>query len=562
MVQDLGQTDRRIMFYNFKILGKNLDIWLHALSCDDDVRFLSKFIDNDVGTSTLTQNVVKRLFLEMFPHEEPQGCDEISRFTEVPLQETRELEEIYDVFGSINLSFAKNVTQEDVVDDSLRVEDHQLNDMVVDDTKRLRTYSAEEDSKCESEDDVFLDEDDNIDEDDSMFEENDLDVIDNEEFDSDSDGPSNESASHSKGSTTRSRACVDGQDDADKDKGNGIIDGKKRVSLGGETDIVPLSYHIVDDLFIQFGREEFCLVTGLRFGVEYSADYNNDDDPIPFRRRVFSSAKDGIFQFVLLGLEDRRSVPDWILRLANDRDGWDKYPWDLDIGVVPALSKSSCLAFQEKKIRRMLHGFFHGRLPTERLTPDENEAASVWWVSSRAYFDGRISDAAQTPRHVNRQNLSEFPSKFYGEFEEQKRAGFPHAGPSSILTQANSSFFEGAHATPSYGHNMATPNWQTPMSSYPGTSNWQTQMPSRSATPNWQTPIPSHPHDAGLFNPNVLNRERREVRPNMYRRTLYMDLPPTTFLSKKHGDKTKNKGKNANVSPLNLRDTFADDNVG
>ncbi|GKB31372.1 RNA-directed DNA polymerase, eukaryota, reverse transcriptase zinc-binding domain protein [Tanacetum coccineum] len=100
-------------------------------------------------------------------------------------------------------------------------------------------------------------------------------------------------------------------------------------------------------------REEFCLVTGLRFGAKYWAEYNNEDDSIPFRRQVFSSAKDGkpiigkmveklitseffdrlhdddavslccvgILQFVLLGLEDRRGILDWILRLANDRDG-------------------------------------------------------------------------------------------------------------------------------------------------------------------------------------------------------------------------------------------------
>ncbi|GJR76416.1 hypothetical protein Tco_0088781 [Tanacetum coccineum] len=74
--------------------------------------------------------------------------------------------------------------------------------------------------------------------------------------------------------------------------------GRQVECLGGETDIVPLSYHIVDDFEIQFGREKFCLVNGLRFGVDYSADYKNEDDPIPFRRRVFSSAKDG--------LEDRR----------------------------------------------------------------------------------------------------------------------------------------------------------------------------------------------------------------------------------------------------------------
>nr|GEZ64633.1 hypothetical protein [Tanacetum cinerariifolium]GEZ64642.1 hypothetical protein [Tanacetum cinerariifolium] len=69
------------------------------------------------------------------------------------------------------------------------------------------------------------------------------------------------------------------------------------------------------------------------------------------------------------------------------------------------------------------------------------------------------------------------------------------------MEDANNSFFEGAQATPSYGHNMATPNWQTPM--------------------------PSHP-----------------------------------VLPKKHGDKTKNKGKNANVPPLNLGNAFADANVG
>nr|GEW02296.1 hypothetical protein [Tanacetum cinerariifolium] len=98
------------------------------------------------------------------------------------------------------------------------------------------------------------------------------------------------------------------------------------------------------------------------------------------------------------------------------------------------------------------------------------------------------------------------------------------------------------------------------MSSHPGTSNWQSQMPSHSATPNWQPPIPLHPHDSGLLNPNILNRERREVRPSMYRRTPYMDMPPTTVLPKKRDDKTKNKVKNANISPLNFGNAFADDN--
>nr|GEX98140.1 hypothetical protein [Tanacetum cinerariifolium] len=65
------------------------------------------------------------------------------------------------------------------------------------------------------------------------------------------------------------------------------------VLVGNENENVSLYYHIVNNLQIQFGREEFCLVTGLRFGVEYWADYDNDEDQIPFRRRVFSSSLDG-----------------------------------------------------------------------------------------------------------------------------------------------------------------------------------------------------------------------------------------------------------------------------
>nr|GEV31094.1 hypothetical protein [Tanacetum cinerariifolium] len=90
--------------------------------------------------------------------------------------------------------------------------------------------------------------------------------------------------------------------------------------FGDENDIVPLKYHVVDNFEIQFGREEFCLVTGLKFGVENWADYNDGDEPIPFRRRVFSSSLDGftsILQLVLLGVEDRCAVLNWIVRLQK-----------------------------------------------------------------------------------------------------------------------------------------------------------------------------------------------------------------------------------------------------
>nr|GEX92398.1 hypothetical protein [Tanacetum cinerariifolium] len=165
--------------------------------------------------------------------------------------------------------------------------------------------------------------------------------------------------------------------------------GQQVECLGVETDIVPLSYHIVDDFEIQCGR-----------------------------RHVFSSAKDGkpitgkMFEKMINSLEDRRKVPDWILRLANDTDGWDMYPW----GSYEKVDDTKAYS---------VFGFtwaFKGRLPTARLTPYENKAGSDRWVSSMAYFDGRISEAARMPRHVNRQNLSDVPSEFYREFEEQKRA--------------------------------------------------------------------------------------------------------------------------------------------
>ncbi|GKE03505.1 phospholipase-like protein [Tanacetum coccineum] len=278
-----------------------------------------------------------------------------------------------------------------------------------------------------------------------------------------------------------------------------------------ENENIPLYYHIVDNFHIQFGREEFCLVSGLKFGVENSTDYNKAKDPIPFRRRVFSSYLDGglirgndvelliesdvfkklddndavslccvgIVQLVLLGVEDRRHVPNWILRLANDRVGWDNYPWgsyvwpklykhlrDANVKRWQPLYASGptnesntktysiegfAWAFKtwilesfraatdeyytryrrhprivawsskHKFYRHMLKPMLHGQLPVERLVPDEIEARSRWWVSSRAYFDGRSFEDEQIPRHLNRNNYFEVPSEMYREFEEQRR---------------------------------------------------------------------------------------------------------------------------------------------
>ncbi|GJR39739.1 phospholipase-like protein [Tanacetum coccineum] len=441
--------------------------------------------------------------------------------------------------------------------------------------------------------------------------------------------------------------------------------GRQMLLVGGENENVPLYYHMYDNFQIQFGREEFCLVTGLKFGVEYSDDYDDKDKPIPFRRRVFPSRLDGkritgkdvedlidsnsfkklddddavslccigILQLVLLGLEDRRPVHNWILRLANDRDGWDAYPWGSyvwptlyyslkDANVKRWLplyateptnedDKKSYSIFgftwafktwilevfrlgpneyytrhmryprivawtsNKKFYRPMLRDFLHGRVPAERLIPDEVEAGSGWWLSSRAYFDGCVTERERRPPHLNRENHYEVPSDIYRDFQEQ-RSGLDQmmkqgqnifqqmkkymeelnvdtrsnrepiiadqhygisdlSGFQSIQTPTNNSIF-----------NMGTPtNWQTSMPSQPGSSNWQSQMPAYMPTPNWQPPIPSHPGDAGLCDPSP-----------------YTPFPATTKLPKKQVGKTKKNPKNDNLSPLNLGNAFAHDNVG
>nr|GEW67501.1 hypothetical protein [Tanacetum cinerariifolium] len=240
----------------------------------------------------------------------------------------------------------------------------------------------------------------------------------------------------------------------------------------------------------------------------------------------------------LEGVECRRSVPDCILRLANDRVGWDKYPWGLYTWILESFRVTATTYYNRhgryhiaaawsKKgrfLRSMVIGFFHGILPVARLTPDDTKARYDWWVSSRAYFDGVIDQAERVPTDGVR---------------------------SSSQTQANNSFL-----------NMGTPtNWQTPMPTQLGSSNWQSQMAAQSATSfmqpgipshpgtyNWQsqisshmdnlnsqTPIETHPDAAGLLNHNIPNRGKRKQRPSMYRRTPYAEQAPTTVLPKQRG---------------------------
>ncbi|GJU18223.1 hypothetical protein Tco_1146189 [Tanacetum coccineum] len=354
-------------------------------------------------------------------------------------------------------------------------------------------------------------------------------------------------------------------------------------------------------------------------------------------------------QLVILGVKSKCVVPDWMLRLANDRVAWDKYPWGLY--VCPTLysqlrntvvkrwsplyvdeptdeddskkysifgytwafktwilesyrvtaityfdryNRYPRVAAWNKKKGRFLGPM--GNMSAARLTPDDNEARSDWWISSRAYFDGFIGQVERVPFDLSRQNMYEISSDIYREFDEQKREIERNkkevhdikeemrkfreemkGGPSSFQGHVNSSYF-----------NMGTPpNFQTPMPSQPGSSVWQRQMPAQSATQYWQpgtssqpgsyysfgrvpshmgrqnlqTTIETHDDVDGIFDQNIPNREKKEQFPGKYKLTPFTEQPPTTILPKQRVNKTKNKGKKANLSPLNLGGAFEDDNV-
>nr|GEX53740.1 hypothetical protein [Tanacetum cinerariifolium] len=315
--------------------------------------------------------------------------------------------------------------------------------------------------------------------------------------------------------------------------------GRQIEVLGDENNVVPLKYHIVDNFKIQFGREEFCLVNGLKFGVENWADYNDEDghEPTPFRRWMFSSSLDG-----------KPIKGNMVLQVIKSKQFNQLHDDDVVSLCCEYYTRHKChprivaLSSNGRFFRKMVFNFFHvfGGYDS--------------WTVRQAQPDPII-----VAQHFGLRDLSGFQSL--------------QGGPSTFHMPTNSSFFDVGQAGPSYGYNADTPtNWQTPMASatpylknpFPshlGTSNWESQMPSQSANLNWQPPIQAHQHDDVLFNPNIMNRPRREHHPNIYRKSPYNDFPLSTVLSKKRGGKIKNKGKEANVSPYNLGKAFNDEDV-
>ncbi|GJR05141.1 hypothetical protein Tco_0528125 [Tanacetum coccineum] len=233
-------------------------------------------------------------------------------------------------------------------------------------------------------------------------------------------------------------------------------------SLPEETDIVPFTYDI-NGHDIQFGREEFCLATGLKFGVEYSECYL--DGLMPFRRLLFQSDTDGTHITGDMLLDKIKSdlavfVCFWSFKsvfhgkwLVVDLKEWDKYPWGSYVwprlyqqlrnanvkrwdSFYVALKKPGTIAKYSlsgftwafktyplgafkfyrcqdcypravawrnlnKLYQEFLPAFFDRARPNRRLRPNAVEAKADWCVSSRAFFDGVTCKPPPMPSPVN-----------------------------------------------------------------------------------------------------------------------------------------------------------------
>ncbi|GKA53622.1 phospholipase-like protein, partial [Tanacetum coccineum] len=340
------------------------------------------------------------------------------------------------------------------------------------------------------------------------------------------------------------------------------------------------------------------------FGVENLADYDDPEKAIPFKRRVFLSYLDGehitgnmvfkiiddelfdrlhdddvvsvcclgILQLVLLGVEGKRRIPDWLLRLANDRVGWDNYPWGSY--VWPTLYSQ----LKNANVRRWPK--LYATQPTNEIEINSYSIFGYTWAFKTWILESfRVTATRYYYRYNRYPRVAAWKRK--GKFLGSMVNGFFHGVPSPFQTHPNSSSFFNI-GTPTHWQTPrpsqhGSSNWQAQMSAQVGPSNWQSHMPAQSATPYWQPAFPSHPgtynpnlqpsierhHDAaGLFNQNILNRGKREQRPSFYKRSPYMEQPATTVLPKQRGNKNKNNVKKANLSPLNLWSALDDENEG
>nr|GEY77953.1 phospholipase-like protein [Tanacetum cinerariifolium] len=336
--------------------------------------------------------------------------------------------------------------------------------------------------------------------------------------------------------------------------------------------VVPLTYH-VNGHYIEFGREEFCLITGLTFGPEFSESY--EVGPIPFRRLVFDSDTYGWhvtgqmlidningeeFDNLHDELENANKVRVENLYAAQNRPiprvakytlsgfTWAFKTWILEVYNVAALRYSThqqrypravawskVTTFQQKFLLIALF-IFKGARPNRRLRPDAFEAKAEWWVRSREFFDGRIHKAPPIPTPVKLPSRSDVP-KYVDPRQSKPKPVEVHEHYG--LSYFDFSVLQNTKAYPSVIR--GTPRIATPMS--------QQRFPMSSST---NQAGPSQNHDAGVVNPDEMPRGKRETFPSKYQLSPFTCMPTTTVAPKKRANNIRNKTRNDKVSAFNL----------
>ncbi|GKE04389.1 phospholipase-like protein [Tanacetum coccineum] len=293
---------------------------------------------------------------------------------------------------------------------------------------------------------------------------------------------------------------------------------------------VLLNYYINNDLSIQFGREKFCLVTGLRFEVENKEEYDPQAN-LPFRRRVFPLHLDGqhitgidianaivgptfaelynddvvglcclgILLLVLLGAESRRNVPEWLLRITNDRVAWNKYLWGSY--VWPTL-----VAAWRKKTGRFTAEM--GNIPVARLTPDDIEARPNWWISSiyRQFVEQKIK------LERNKKVVDDIKEEMKRLREEMNARPVRQENTVPIIVGQHYGLSDFSEFTSMQMPEQSASHYWQP-SSHPGSYYSFGQVPSHMGRPNLQTTIDTQHDVDGIVDQNISNRGKRQQLP-------------------------------------------------
>nr|GEV84662.1 hypothetical protein [Tanacetum cinerariifolium] len=210
--------------------------------------------------------------------------------------------------------------------------------------------------------------------------------------------------------------------------------------------------------------------------------------------RVFVTCR-SILQIVILGAESRRNVPEWLLRITNDRVAWNKYPWGSY--VWPTLYSQ----LRNANVGRW--GPLYVNQPRNEDDPTTYSIFGYTWAFKTWILESFRVTAIWYFDRFNRYPRVAAWSKKKGRF----------------LADMVIPFFE---------------------------------VPSHIGRPNLQTTIEMQHDFDGPVDQNIPNRGKRQQLPSKYLVTPFTAQPPTTMVPKQRVSKNKNKGKKANLSPVNL----------